>query len=70
MRELLAAAGHEVVLAALYGEQRAADDEPQAGAPGFNLEEPSPPEYLRPWREVCEPHPGAAAFSRSVIVDE
>ena len=48
MRELLAAAGHEVVPAALYGEQRAADDEPQAGAPGFNFEEPSPSEYLRP----------------------
>lgn len=51
MRELLAAAGaagHEAVLAALYDEQRAADDEPQAGALGFNLEEPSPSGYLRP----------------------
>ena len=68
MRELLAAvgaAGQEAAVAALYEEQRAADDGPQAGAPGLNLGEPPPPEYLRPWREVCEPHPDvlAARFS-------
>ena len=68
MRELLAAvgaAGHEAAVAALYDEQRAADDEPQAGAFGLRIEEPPPPEYLRPWREVCEPHPDvlAARFS-------
>ncbi len=68
MRELLAAvgaAGHEAALAALYEEQRAADDGPQAGALALGIEEPPPPEHLRPWREVCEPHPDvlAARFS-------
>ena len=76
MRELLAAVGaagrEAAALAALYDEQLAADDEqlaadggPEPGADGLGLEEPPPPDRLRPWREVCEPHPDvlAARFS-------
>ena len=42
----------------LYEEQRAADGRP-AGLQErtSSLEEPAPPAALRPWREVCEPHP-------------
>ena len=69
MRELLAAigaaGGQEAALAALYDEQLAADGGPEADTGGLGLEEPPPPERLRPWREVCEPHPDvlAARFS-------
>ena len=67
LRELLAAVGADAqanALAALYEGQRAADDGPEP-AGGLGLEEPPPPERLRPWREVCEPHPDvlAARFS-------
>ena len=69
MRELLAAVGaagrEAAALAALYDEQLAADGGPEAGDGGLGLEEPPPPDRLRPWREVCEPHPDvlAARFS-------
>ena len=61
MRELLAAVGagpQVAVLEKLYEEQRAADGRP-AGLQErtSSLEEPAPPAALRPWREVCEPHP-------------
>ena len=68
MRELLAAVGPDgreaIALRTLYDAQRTADSEP-APVSGLALEEPPPPERLRPWREVCEPHPDvlAARFS-------
>ena len=69
MRELLAAVGPDGreagALRALYDAQRTADSGPAPGPRGLGLEEPPPPERLRPWREVCEPHPDvlAARFS-------
>ena len=68
MRELLAAVGaadHGNTLKALYDEQLATDGEPELSTRGLELDEPPPPERLRPWREVCEPHPDvlAARFS-------
>ena len=61
MRELLAAAGaapQTAILEALYEAERAASGgQPAVAPPALALEEPSPPERLRPWREVCEPHP-------------
>ena len=69
MRELLAAVGPDgqeaVTLRTLYDAQRTADSEPAPAPDGLALEEPPPPERLRPWREVCEPHPDvlAARFS-------
>ena len=68
MRELLTvigAADHENKLAALYDEQLATEGEPELSTRGLELDEPLPPEHLRPWREVCEPHPDvlAARFS-------
>ena len=68
MRELLVAvgaAGQGAALEALYDAQRTADSGPEPSPHGLELEEPPPPERLRPWREVCEPHPDvlAARFS-------
>ena len=61
MRELLSAVGAKpqvAVLEKLYEEQRAADGSPAAQEErASSLEEPPPPAALRPWREVCEPHP-------------
>ena len=61
MRELLAAVGagpQVAVLENLYEEQRAADGSPAVlERRASSLEEPAPPAALRPWREVCEPHP-------------
>ena len=61
MRELLAAVGagpQVAVLEKLYEEQRAADGSPAVlDRRTSSLEEPAPPATLRPWREVCEPHP-------------
>ena len=61
MRELLAGVGAKpqvAVLEKLYEEQRAADGSPAAQEErASSLEEPPPPAALRPWREVCEPHP-------------
>ena len=59
MRELLAAveAGAEVTaLEALYDEQRKANGVDRIPQSQLELEPPAP-EQLRPWREVCEPHP-------------
>ena len=68
MRELLAAVGalgQETAVAALYDAQFAADIGPEPSPYGLEIEEPPPPGHLRPWREVCEPHPDvlAARFS-------
>ena len=61
MRELLAAVGAKpqaAVLEKLYEEQRAADGRPAAPEDrASSPEEPPPTAGLRPWREVCEPHP-------------
>ena len=61
IRELLAAVGagpQVAVLENLYEEQRAADGSPAVlERRASSLEEPAPPAALRPWREVCEPHP-------------
>ena len=61
LREVAAAVGaapQAGIIEKLYDEQTAAsgtraDPEP----PALALEEPPPPEHLRPWRDVCEPHP-------------
>ena len=46
------------IIEKLYDEQTAAVETPAAPEPaGLGLEEPPAPEHLRPWREVCEPHP-------------
>ena len=61
MRELLAAVGatpQVAIIEGLYEAERAASGGQPAAAPAaLPLEEPPPPERLRPWREVCEPHP-------------
>ena len=59
MREVSAAADAPGdALAALYEEQRAAGGEPRPHVgPRLAEQEPPPPARLRPWREVCEPHP-------------
>ena len=61
MRELLAAVGaapQAAVVEGLYDAERAASGGQPAAAPvALALEEPPAPERLRPWREVCEPHP-------------
>ena len=59
MRELLAAVGAEAeegTVEALYEEQRKANGIDRSAQSQLELE-PPPPEQLRPWREVCEPHP-------------
>ena len=69
MRELALAvgAGAQVkLIGALYDEQLAAKGGDQAAATGqLALDEPPAPGRLRPWREVCEPHPDvlSARFS-------
>ena len=61
MRELLAAVGaapQVAIIEGLYEAERAASGGRPAAAPAaLALDEPLPPERLRPWREVCEPHP-------------
>ena len=61
MRELLVAVGADTqrqTLDSLYDEQRAADRTISPGKTAkLNLDEPPPRSQLRPWREVCEPHP-------------
>ena len=61
MRELLAAVGatpQVEIIEGLYEAERAASGGQSAAVPAaLALEEPPPPERLRPWREVCEPHP-------------
>ena len=68
MRELSAAVGatrQAAIIEKLYDEQRAANGVETIGPAVLVLDEPPPPERLRPWREVCEPHPDvlAARFS-------
>ena len=61
MRELLAAVGatpQVAIIEGLYEAERAASGgQPTPVPAALALEEPPPPERLRPWREVCEPHP-------------
>ena len=61
MRELLAAVGatpQVAIVEGLYEAERAASGGKPVAAPAvLPLDEPPPPERLRPWREVCEPHP-------------
>ena len=59
MRELLAAVeakAEEATVEALYEEQRKANGVDRSPQSQLELEPPAP-EQLRPWREVCEPHP-------------
>ena len=69
MRELALAvgAGAQVkLIGALYDEQLAVQGGDQAAATKqLPLDEPPAPAQLRPWREVCEPHPDvlSARFS-------
>ena len=61
MRELLAAVGatpQVAITGGLYEAERAVSGgQPAAALAALALEEPPPPDRLRPWREVCEPHP-------------
>ena len=60
MRELsgaVGATGQAEAIGQLYDEQRAANGVQAAAAATLTLDEPPPPQRLRPWREVCEPHP-------------
>ena len=61
MRELSAAVGagpHTQLIEALYEAQRATNGTVVAAKSGrLTLDEPPAPARLRPWREVCEPHP-------------
>ena len=69
MRELalaVGAGGQVKLIGALYDEQLAAQGGDQHRAPRqLPLGEPPVPARLRPWREVCEPHPDvlSARFS-------
>ena len=52
----------------IYQEQHAAGTgRAETQLPTFDLDEPAAPERLRPWREVCDPHPDVleARFSDS-----
>ncbi|MDE0176181.1 MAG: DUF499 domain-containing protein [Defluviicoccus sp.] len=54
----IGAAPQAGIIGRLYGQQTSAAEAPAGSEPaGLGLEEPPPPEHLRPWREVCEPHP-------------
>ena len=61
MRELLAAVGaapQAAIVEGLYETERTASGVETTPAPaGLALDEPPPPARLRPWCEVCEPHP-------------
>ena len=60
LREVAAAVGaapQAGIIEKLYDEQTAAGTPAESEAPGLGLEEPPAPEHLRPWRDVCEPHP-------------
>ena len=61
MRELLAAVGAAPQVATIEGlyeaERAASGDRPAAAPAALALDEPPRPERLRPWSEVCEPHP-------------
>ena len=60
MKELAAAIGTAKrfgIVGKLYHEQMAASRSRTKPQPVLDLDEPSTPARLRPWREVCEPHP-------------
>ena len=61
LREVAAAVGavrQAGIIEKLYDEQTAATGTPaESEPPSLDLEEPPAPEHLRPWRDVCEPHP-------------
>ena len=61
LREVTTAVGaapQARIIENLYDEQTAAAETPAASEhPILDLEEPPAPQHLRPWREVCEPHP-------------
>ena len=61
LREVAVAAGatpQAGIIEKLYDEQTAASGTQAAPEPAaLALEEPPPPKHLRPWRDVCEPHP-------------
>ena len=71
LRELATAVGaapQAKLVEGLYEDQRAANGAGGAPTPRvLALDEPPAPERLRPWREICEPHPDvlAARFSDS-----
>ena len=60
MKELAAAIGaaqQAGIVGKLYDEQMTASGSRAEPQPALDLDEPPPPARLRPWREVCEPHP-------------
>ena len=61
LRELVAATGAAPqvrIIEKIYEEQHAADGDRAAADPAaLALEEPAGLQPLRPWREICEPHP-------------
>lgn len=68
MRELalaVGAGGQVRLIGELYDEQLAAQGGDQGATRQLPLDEPPLPARLRPWREVCEPHPDvlSARFS-------
>ncbi len=68
IKELAAAVGatrQAGIVGRLYNEQMAASGSHVDTQLALDLDEPPPPKRLRPWREVCEPHPDvlAARFS-------
>ena len=68
MRELSAAVGatqQATIIEGLYDEQRGVNSINAPGPETLVLDEPPPPDRLRPWRDVCLPHPDvlAARFS-------
>ena len=68
IRELTAAVGADEqagIVGRLWDQQMEASGSGGGPQLSLNLDEPPPPKRLRPWREVCEPHPDvlAARFS-------
>ena len=60
LREVAAAVGaapQARIIETLYNEQTVAGTRATSEPAGLGLEEPPAPKHLRPWREVCEPHP-------------
>ena len=60
LREVAAAVGaapQAGIIERLYDQQTAAGSPADSEPAALDLEEPPTPEHLRPWREVCEPHP-------------
>ncbi len=64
MRELSAAVGatqQATIIEGLYNEQRGVNGIGTSGPETLVLDEPPPPERLKPWRDVCQPHPDVLA---------